>query len=31
MIPHFEEKNLLQNLNKEALINCSRMATEIFI
>ncbi len=31
MIPYFEEKHLLPHLNKEALQQCSRMATEIFI
>ena len=31
MIPYFEEKNLLTNLNKTALDNCSRLAAEIFI
>ena len=31
MIPYFEELKLLNHLNKEALINCSRLATEIFI
>ena len=31
MIPYFEEKNLLNNLDKEALDKCSRIAAEIFI
>jgi hydroxymethylglutaryl-CoA lyase len=31
MIPYFEEKNLLNNLDKEALDNCSRIAAKIFI
>ncbi len=31
MIPYFEELNLLNNLDSEALKICSRMATEIFI
>jgi len=31
MIPYFNELGLLNNLNKEALNNCSRLATEIFI
>jgi hydroxymethylglutaryl-CoA lyase len=31
MIPYFNELNLLDNLDKEALATCSRMATEIFI
>jgi hydroxymethylglutaryl-CoA lyase len=30
MIPYFEEKNLLNNLDKEALKNCSMLASEIF-
>jgi hydroxymethylglutaryl-CoA lyase len=31
MIPYFEELNLLNNLDRTALMNCSRLATEIFI
>lgn len=31
MIPYFEELNLLNNLNEDALNNCSMMAAEIFI
>jgi len=31
MIPYFEELNLLNDLDKEALGRCSRMASEIFI
>ena len=31
MIPYFEEKNLLNNLDKEALRNCSMLASEIFV
>ncbi|MBC7934674.1 MAG: hydroxymethylglutaryl-CoA lyase [Rhizobacter sp.] len=31
MIPYFEEKGLLEGLNKEALESCSRMASEIFV
>ena len=31
MIPYFAEKNLLTNLDKTALDNCSRLAAEIFI
>ncbi len=31
MIPYFEERGLLKGLNKEALVNCSRMAGEIFV
>ncbi len=31
MIPYFEEKKLLKNLDKEALDKCSRIAAEIFI
>lgn len=31
MIPYFEEKNLLSNLDKEALDKCSKIAAEIFI
>ena len=31
MIPYFEEKNLLNNLDKEALKNCSMLASEIFV
>lgn len=31
MIPYFEEKNLLQPLNKEALAESTRIASEIFI
>lgn len=31
MIPYFEELDLLNNLNKDALNNCSMMAAEIFI
>ncbi len=31
MIPYFEEKNLLRNLDKEALKKCSMLATEIFV
>jgi hydroxymethylglutaryl-CoA lyase len=31
MIPYFEEKGLLTNLNKTALKECSRLAAEIFI
>ena len=31
MIPYFEKKNLLNNLDKGALKNCSRLAAEIFI
>ena len=30
MIPYFEEKNLLNNLNKDALQKCSMLASEIF-
>ena len=30
MIPYFEEKGLLNNLDKEALQNCSMLASEIF-
>ncbi|MEP7236389.1 MAG: hydroxymethylglutaryl-CoA lyase [Ferruginibacter sp.] len=31
MIPYFEELNLLNNLNKDALQNCSMLASEIFV
>ncbi len=31
MIPYFEEKGLLKNLNKTALKECSKLAAEIFI
>jgi len=31
MIPYFEELNLLNNLNKEALNNSSKLAAEIFV
>ena len=31
MIPYFEEKNLLNNLDKEALKKCSLLASEIFV
>ena len=31
MIPYFEEKNLLNNLNLNALAECSRLASAIFI
>lgn len=31
MIPYFEELNMLNDLDNEALKNCSRMAAEIFI
>ncbi len=31
MIPYFEEQHLLSNLNKEALKNCSMLASEIFL
>ena len=31
MIPYFEEKNLLNNLDKDALKNCSMLASEIFV
>jgi len=31
MIPYFKELNLLNNLNEDALKECSRMAAEIFI
>ena len=31
MIPYFEEKNLLNNLDKEAFRNCSMLASEIFV
>lgn len=31
MIPYFEEKNLLNNLDKEALKKCSMLASEIFV
>jgi len=31
MIPYFKEMNLLNNLNEDALKECSRMAAEIFI
>ena len=31
MIPYFEEKNLLNNLDKKALKNCSMLASEIFV
>ena len=31
MIPYFESKALLKNLNKEALQACSRMASDIFV
>ncbi len=31
MIPYFEEKNLLNNLDKEALRKCSMLASEIFV
>jgi hydroxymethylglutaryl-CoA lyase len=31
MIPYFEELNLLNDLNKDALKKCSRLATEIFV
>jgi len=31
MIPYFEELKQLNNLNREALNNCSRLASEIFI
>ncbi len=31
MIPYFEELNMLNNLNKDALKNCSMQASEIFV
>jgi hydroxymethylglutaryl-CoA lyase len=31
MIPYFQQKGLLNNLDMDALASCSRMATEIFI
>ena len=31
MIPYFEEKKILPHLNKEALQQCSRLASEIFV
>jgi len=31
MIPYFEEKNLLKNLDKDALRKCSFLASEIFV
>ncbi len=31
MIPYFEEKNLLNNLNMDALKKCSRLGAEIFV
>ncbi len=31
MIPYFDELNLLSSLDKGALVNCSRLATEIFV
>ena len=31
MIPYFEEKNLLNNLNLDALAECSKLASDIFI
>ena len=31
MIPYFEEKNLLNNLDMEALKNCSMLASDIFV
>lgn len=31
MIPYFNKLNLLNDLDKEALMNCSRLASEIFI
>ncbi len=31
MIPYFEEENLLNNLDKEALKKCSMLASEIFV
>lgn len=31
MIPYFEEKKILSALNSEALLQCSRMAAEIFV
>ena len=31
MIPYFDELNLLNDLNKDALKKCSRLATEIFV
>ena len=31
MIPYFTKLNLLNDLNKDALHNCSRLASEIFI
>jgi hydroxymethylglutaryl-CoA lyase len=31
MIPYFAEKNLLNNLNKDALKHCSMLASEIFV
>lgn len=31
MIPYFEELKMLNNLNKEALLACSKLASEIFV
>jgi hydroxymethylglutaryl-CoA lyase len=31
MIPYFNELNLTNGLNREALVNCSRMASELFV
>jgi hydroxymethylglutaryl-CoA lyase len=31
MIPYFKEKGLLENINMEALQQCSMMASEIFV
>jgi hydroxymethylglutaryl-CoA lyase len=31
MVPHFMEKGLLQQMDLEALKECSRMASEIFV
>lgn len=31
MIPYFYELNLTNGLNREALVNCSRMASELFV
>ena len=31
MIPYFMEKNLLDGLNLEALNECSRLASQIFV
>ncbi len=31
MIPYFTEKNLLSDINKEALTECSKLAAEIFV